>query len=212
MQKENYPYDLVWGANKTDKDFLNKLERKYGIEVKCIPDIRVTAGDYGEHTGISASEYQKLTGEKLKLHNHEIYVVYQRNKAEYGTLGIDYGKKEPRLYIGNSDADIWVYTMQVMPGNQFTRDYKIVGTTNRIITGNFKSRQLEESGIKGKVFEEIIVFSDAEYERISKTARGSDLTVAINIPQNYNRVVNDIYKYAEKKFTGELFLIINMVI
>ena len=90
MQKENYPYDLVWGANKTDKDFLNKLERKYGIEVKCIPDIRVTAGDYGEHTGISASEYQKLTGEKLKLHNHEIYVVYQRNKAEYGTLGIDY--------------------------------------------------------------------------------------------------------------------------
>ena len=205
VQKENYPYDLVWGANKTDKDFLNKLERKYGIEVKCIPNIRVTAGDYGEHTGISASEYQKLTGEKLKLHNHEIYVVYQRNKAEYGTLGIDYGKKEPRLYIGNSDADIWVYTMRVMPGNQFTRDYKIVGTTNRIITGNFKSRQLEESGIKGKVFEEIIVFSDAEYERISKTARGSDLTVAINIPQNYNRVVNDIYKYAEKNSQVNFF-------
>ena len=196
---------LVWGANKTDKDFLSQLEKKYGIEVKCIPDIRVTSGDYGEHTGISASEYQKLTGEKLKLHNHEIYVVYQRNKAEYGTLGIDYGKKEPRLYIGNSDADIWVYTMRVMPGNQFTRDYKIVGTTNRIITGNFKSRQLEESGIKGKVFEEIIVFSDAEYERISKTARGSDLTVSINIPQNYNRVVNDIYKYAEKNSQVNFF-------
>ena len=67
------------------------MEKKYGIEVKCIPDIRVTSGDYGEHTGISASEYQKLTGEKLKLHNHEIYVVYQRNKAEYGTLGIRCG-------------------------------------------------------------------------------------------------------------------------
>ena len=131
VQKDNYPYDLVWGANKTDKDFLNQLEKKYGIEVKCIPDIRVTSGDYGEHTGISASEYQKLTGEKLKLHNHEIYVVYQRNKAEYGTLGIDYGKKEPRLYIGNSDADIWVYTMRVMPSNQFIRDYKIVGTTRK---------------------------------------------------------------------------------
>lgn len=183
----------------------NQLEKKYGIEVKCIPDIRVTSGDYGEHTGISASEYQKLTGEKLKLHNHEIYVVYQRNKAEYGTLGIDYGKKEPRLYIGNSDADIWVYTMRVMPSNQFIRDYRIVGTTNRIITGNFKSRQLEESGIKGNVFEEIIVFSDEEYERISKTARGSDLTVAINIPQNYSRVVNDIYKYAEKNSQVNFF-------
>lgn len=59
--------------------------------------------------------------------------------------------------------------------------------------------------------EEIIVFSDAEYERISKTARGSDLTVSINIPQNYNRVVNDIYKYAERNSQVN-FLIINMVI
>lgn len=45
-----------------------------------------------------------------------------------------------------------------MPGNQFTRDYKIVGTTNRIITGNFKSRQLEESGIKGKVLKRLLYF------------------------------------------------------
>lgn len=95
--------------------------------------------------------------------------------------------------------------MRVMPSNQFIRDYRIVGTTNRIITGNFKSRQLEESGIKGNVFEEIIVFSDEEYERISKTARGSDLTVAINIPQNYSRVVNDIYKYAEKNSQVNFF-------
>ena len=95
--------------------------------------------------------------------------------------------------------------MRVMPSNQFIRDYRIVGTTNRIITGIFKSRQLEESGIKGNVFEEIIVFSDEEYERISKTARGSDLTVAINIPQNYSRVVNDIYKYAEKNSQVNFF-------
>ena len=54
-------------------------------------------------------------------------------------------------------------------------------------------------------FEEIIVFSDAEYERISKTARGSDLTVSINISQNYNRVVNDIYKYAEKNSQVNFF-------
>lgn len=52
---------------------------------------------------------------------------------------------------------------------------------------------------------EIIVFSDAEYERISKTARGSDLTVSINIPQNYNRVVNDIYKYAERNSQVNFF-------
>ena len=71
--------------------------------MKCIPDIRVTAGDYGEHTGISASEYQRLTGEKTEnLHNHEnICCVSTKIKAEYGTLGIDYGKKRTRLYIGN---------------------------------------------------------------------------------------------------------------
>ena len=42
-------------------------------------------------------------------------------------------------------------------------------------------------------------------KRISKTARGSDLTVSINIPQNYNRVVNDIYKYAERNSQVNFF-------
>ena len=205
VQKTNYPYDLVWGANKEDKGFLNNLKEEYGITAECIPSIRVTSGDYGEHMGISASEYRKLTGCRLKLRPNEIYVVYQRDKSEYGTLGIDYGKKTPRLYIGNADADIWIYTMRVMPGNEFTRNYKIIGDTNKIILGNFKSRQLEESGIRGKVFEEVIVFSDLEYKRISKSARGSDLTIAMNIPQHYKQVVNKIYKYAEKNSQVNFF-------
>ena len=51
VQKTNYPYDLVWGANKEDKGFLNNLKEEYGITAECIPSIRVTSGDYGEHMG-----------------------------------------------------------------------------------------------------------------------------------------------------------------
>ena len=32
VQKDNYPYDLVWGANKTDKDFLSQLEMYSGYK------------------------------------------------------------------------------------------------------------------------------------------------------------------------------------
>lgn len=205
VQKENYPYDLVWGANKEDKNFLNELENKYGILMEYIPSIRVTSGDYGEHIGISASEYEKLTGERLKLLNDEIFVDYQRDKSEYGRLGLDYGKKNPRLYIGNADADIWIYALKIMPGNKFTRSYKIIGDTNKIITGNFKSRQIDETGIKGNVFEAVIVFSDEEYKKISKTARGSNLTVTMNIPHNYKKVIDEVYKYAQKNSQVNFF-------
>ena len=49
------------------------------------------------------------------------------------------------------------------------------------------------------------MFSDLEYKRISKSARGSDLTIAMNIPQHYKQVVNKIYKYAEKNSQVNFF-------
>lgn len=205
VEKGNYPYDVVWGANEEDIEFLKELREQYGVEFKCIPSIRITSGDYGEHIGISASEYKKITGHKIELHDDEIFVVYQRDRSEYGTLGLDYGNKSPRLYVGNADADIWIYALKIMPGNKFSRSYTIVGDTNKIITGNFKNRQFEESGIKGKVFEAVIVFSDEEYQEICKTAKGSDLTVTMNIPHNYEAVVNKIYKYAAENSQVNFF-------
>lgn len=48
------------------------------------------------------------------------------------------------------------------------------------------------------VFEDIIVFSDHEYDKISQKAKGSNLTVLMNVAQNYDAVVNKIANYAAK--------------
>ena len=61
-QPENYPYDIVWGANTKDKAFIEKLKEKYNVQTEFIPSIRVTSGNCAEHTGISATEYKRLTG------------------------------------------------------------------------------------------------------------------------------------------------------
>lgn len=199
VQKENYPYDLVWSANRRDLKFLNSLKEKYNVEIQCIPSMRVTSADYGEHTGISEATYTKLTNKKLNLKNKEIYIIYQRDRSEYGTLEIDYGKKRPRLYLGASDYDIWVYTgYNVLPSNKFKRNYTIVGKENNIITGNFKQRVLSDSMMKTDVFENFIVFSNQEYKKMHNKARGANLTVLMNISGNYKKIIKEIYTYAKK--------------
>lgn len=197
-QPENYPYDIVWGANTKDKAFIEKLKEKYNVQTEFIPSIRVTSGNCAEHTGISATEYKRLTGKQVHLKNDEIYVIYQWDRSEYGTIGLDFGKLKPRLYTGCATADIWIYTARTLPGNKFTRKYTIKGNDRRIITGNFKTRVLSTSNMNTDVFEDIIVFSDHEYDKISQKAKGSNLTVVMNVPQNYDVVVNKITNYAAK--------------
>lgn len=197
-QPENYPYDIVWGANTKDKAFIEKLKEKYNVQTEFIPSIRVTSGNCAEHTGISATEYKRLTGKQVHLKNDEIYVIYQWDRSEYGTIGLDFGKLKPRLYTGCATADIWIYTARTLPGNKFTRKYTIKGNDRRIITGNFKTRVLSTSNMNTDVFEDIIVFSDHEYDKISQKAKGSNLTVLMNVAQNYDAVVNKIANYAAK--------------
>lgn len=197
-QPENYPYDIVWGANIKDKAFIEKLKEKYNVQTEFIPSIRVTSGNCAEHTGISATEYKRLTGKQVHLKNDEIYVIYQWDRSEYGTIGLDFGKLKPRLYTGCATADIWIYTARTLPGNKFTRKYTIKGNDRRIITGNFKTRVLSTSNMNTDVFEDIIVFSDHEYDKISQKAKGSNLTVLMNVAQNYDAVVNKIANYAAK--------------
>lgn len=183
---------------RKDKAFIEKLKEKYNVQTEFIPSIRVTSGNCAEHTGISATEYKRLTGKQVHLKNDEIYVVYQWDRSEYGTIGLDFGKLKPRLYTGCATADIWIYTARTFPGNKFTRKYTIKGNDRRIITGNFKTRVLSTSNMNTDVFEDIIVFSDHEYDKISQKAKGSNLTVLMNVAQNYDAVVNKIANYAAK--------------
>lgn len=196
VQSELFPYDVVWYANEEDTIFLNELEENYGVKIHTKPCVRVVSGDYGEHMGISKSIYERWTGEKLDIEDKEIFVVYQRDREMMGTIGIDYGKKKPRLYMGSAEWDIWNTSgPKVLPGNQFTREYKIAGEEQKILTGDFASRAIGD--LKGEVFEEVIVFSDEEFKNISKSVGGIGLMVMMDIPEYYNQVVKEVYDYAK---------------
>lgn len=101
------------GANEKDRLFIKKISEKYDVQTELIPCIRVTSGNCAEHIGISATEYKRLTGENVALKNKEIYIVYQWDRSEYGTIGVDFGKLHPRLYMGCATPNIWVYTKNV---------------------------------------------------------------------------------------------------
>lgn len=196
VQSEIFPYDMVWYANEEDMAFLNKLKETYEIKIDTKPCVRVVSGDYGEHMGISKSVYEGWTGEKIDIQDKEIYIVYQRDREAMGTIGIDYGKLKPRIYIGSADWDIWNTSgPKVLPSNQFTREYKIVGEEQKILTGDFESRAIGE--LKGQVYEEILVFSDVKFENIRKNARGANLVVMMDIPTHYNQVVKEVRNYAK---------------
>lgn len=194
-ENENYPYDLVWLANQDDEEFLNTLEGKYGVEIETHPCMRVTGPDFGEHTGISESEFEKWTGKQLELSDKEIYVIYQRERSERDRLGLDYDNGRPRLYIGSARYDLWQYIIGPTPGREFRNRYKKVGDEDFVLTGVFKDG----------VSEHIIVFSDEFYEEVSKNADGADLVVMMQISQAYEEVANEVTVYAKEHSEIDFF-------
>ena len=188
-EPKNYPYDLVWMANTDDEEFLNHLTDDEGVELRKVPCARVTTTDIAEHMGIPASTYEKWTGKSLDLKDNEIFVVYQRERFERNKVGIGYNTKNPLIYIGKARADLWLYIKGVAaPKVQyFTEKFKVVGTEDRILTGVFGSETCEH----------IIVFSDEYYQKNCVKADGANMAVMMNIPENYDKVVEEIKAYAQ---------------
>ncbi len=184
---ENFPYDLVWMANKEDRGFLEHLEREHGAVIKEQPCFRVATGDFAEQMAISASAYEAWTNRHLDLEGREIYVVYQRDRADRNSLGIDYNTETPDLYIGCAKNDLWIYVQgSIIPGNQFENDYQITGCEDRILTGILSAANQEN----------IIVFSDDYFDEVCRKAEGADLAVMMQIPRDYQTVTEKIYSYA----------------
>ena len=188
-EPKNYPYDLVWMANTDDEEFLNHLTDDEGVQLRKVPCARVTTTDIAEHMGISASTYEKWTGKSLDLKGNEIFVVYQRERFERNKVGIGYNTKNPLIYIGKARADLWLYIKEVAtPKVQYFREkFKVVGTEDRILTGVFGSETCEH----------IIVFSDEYYQKNCVKADGANMAVMMNIPENYDKVVEEIKAYAK---------------
>lgn len=86
-------------------------------------------------------------------------------------------------------ADLWLYIKEVAtPKVQYFREkFKVVGTEDRILTGVFGSETCEH----------IIVFSDEYYQKNCVKADGANMAVMMNIPENYDKVVEEIKAYAK---------------
>lgn len=196
-EETNYPYDIVWMADILDENFLDSIEKNHSVTLDKIPCIRVTAPDYGEHTGISASILKEWIGKKVDLKDDEVYIIYQREREQRNMLGIDYGREMPRLHIGKAESFLWLWnTPSVIPSARFDTKFKIAGKEDRILTGIFESRQVEK--LHGSVFEDIIVFSDNYYNEVKNAAKGSDLAVLLNISGDYEQVRKEIFTYAKE--------------
>lgn len=202
LPKTSYPCDMVWMANTEDEPFIDGLSEEHKVEITRQPCIRVTAPDFGEHMGISASDYEKWTGEKLSLSGKQICVVYQRNREERNLLGIDYGAGRPRLYIGCARRSLWIDTSYgYIPGEEFKREYQVVEETDRVMTGVYRSRGIREW--HGDVWEQVIVFSDEYFAQVKDGAEGADLAVMFNMKEgtsmeDYQRLSEEVYAYAKE--------------
>lgn len=200
VSKTDYPHAFVWMANDSDTQFLQKIRADYGIRIQTVPCVRVTTPDFGEHMGIGESEYQAWTKKPIKLSGKEIHVVYQRNREERNMLGIDYGYRRPRLYIGNAYKGLWQKTMAGwVLTNAFKRGYTLKGTENLTLTGMYHSRAL--SDMRSEVWEQVIVFSDEYFQEIKGNAEGANLAVLIDTPkkmseEQYGKLREEIYSYA----------------
>lgn len=202
---ENYLYDIVWMAEKKDETFINSIEDKYACTIQKRDCIRVTTPDFGEHVGISASEYQKWTGQTKELLGEEIFIVYQRERKQRNELGIDYGRKKPRVHIGNATYDLWLWDApHIMPSNKFDTSYHVKGEEDRILTGVFESSAIGRT--KTNVWENVIVFSDDYYEKVKDEASGANLIVMIEVSgQQYDMLLGEIKEYAHEHSQADLF-------
>jgi len=193
---EYYPYDIVWMANDDDREFIVRLEQKHNVQIDTKACIRITTGDIAEQIGISSSVYEQWTGEKLDIQDKEIFIVYQRDRKSINNLGIDYDNKNPRIYIGMPNSDLWMFVKgESIPTNKFNNDYSIVGWENRILTGVFQDTKSEN----------VIVFSDEEYKKIYNQSDGANLIVMIRCQEVLKDVKNEITNYAKGKSEENYF-------
>lgn len=189
---EKYPYDLVWMANREDSDFLEKVSKSYNIDYEAAPFIRITTGEYAENLGMSESEYNRWSGENLNIKSKTINIVYQCEEREGNQLGISWDHKKPYMHIGKGEKNYWMQfgsDLSTLMIENFTNEYSVEKTYTNNIIGSFRDYRNEN----------IIIFSDEDYEKIENEADGANYLVTMNIPDKSKEIAKkEIKEYAKE--------------
>lgn len=140
------------------------VDRGHAVNVNMteLPMIRVTTYYGAQHIGVSASEYEKLTGKDVNLSEREILVgiedsEYQKEKK---ITDEDYLNTYSFLFTGKYQEDM-AEISHTDP--QYLYDIKDIFTQN--VIGQYSTDQWHEN---------IIVFSDTYFQKQWEAMRGDD--------------------------------------
>lgn len=188
--EEHYKYDIVWMTDVDSRGFLEDLKEEFDLDIEKQPCIYLTTPDAYEHVGISQTDYEKLTGDKIELEGNEVGINYQKRREDRNAVGIDYGDTTPYIHMGRPEVDLWISTGQGgnIPSARFDTSYRLRPTNNYVIWGAFGTGD-EES---------VIVFRDDYFQK----HLGKELLVSINIHDQQDEVRQKIYTYIEENEEG----------
>ena len=165
------------------------MAEKYHGTVTYLPMLRVTTYWGAEHIGISASDYEELTGTELNLKNREIAVGIEDReyKKEKKVCGEEYVNNYTWLYIGKYIPELVDYRQD---DEEFLYEVSDLHTQN--VLGQYSPDQWKEN---------MIVFSDDffEYsrEKILKDKEEPSVLELFEFPVSYREeATNQLKKYA----------------
>lgn len=190
--RENYRYDAVWFAQEKDQEFTEEIIKAHQGEVKMIPMIRLTTFYDAEHIGVSASDYEELTGKKVALSGQEIVVGIEDQEFEKTEQITDKSKKKvyQSLYIGK-----YIDRGDTLPNRQdpeLTYDVKDIFTQS--VIGQYSIDQAHENMIvlSDEYFEE-------KWEQIRQNPEESSVLELFTFPkETREQACAELEEYVEK--------------
>ncbi|MEF9998243.1 MAG: hypothetical protein RR717_04115 [Lachnospiraceae bacterium] len=185
-----YPYDYVCKVSDTGKAQVDELAKKYGVEIISVPMFQLsvpggseeytggmTTAFQGQHMGISASTYEKLTGEKLSLKGKEIHIVFQEDIADKThPLDWDGMREKPKIRIAPAMEYAWYER-----DTYFHADYPVISEERQSLIGY----------LAGGIQEDLVVFSDRYFKEAMQQATGEKNLILMKMEPDTSSDIKD---------------------
>lgn len=203
LKEETYPYDYLWKMNSLDEEeqkLLEDLTENHEAKCTVVPMVMVTTPcmdqqakvdipkpyRQGQHIGIPASAYEKLTGERENLKKGELLVILQQGKDKAGHPLDFYEENRTYLHFGPAYYSVDFYHTD----ESFTDRYHVKELQIKNLIGIYGSGTNEN----------LVVFSDEDFEAVSKI---DDLTELLRYQiETGERGSDEFYLSEEAKAAG----------
>lgn len=187
-----YPYNFVSMFEKFDEKYFAELKDNYQAQISIEPMVRITVSDItkrredplstmeipqGQQIGISQTTYNKINKSKLDLKEKEIFISYQQTKAE-NAHPVDFSRLSvvPGIHAGLPLPYEFTQRFQTFPN-----DYLLKGEERNLFIGH----------LQGGYQENVIVFSDEQFNKLRSNTNGPKYICFVNCPQSMRESVEE---------------------